>query len=159
MRLMTVLTLSLAGFLAGCGHFGALTPGQSGKDDVRASLGTPTEVRKDRNGDELWEYGGGAEGHEAYRVRIGSDGKVKDVTQLVTEERLMSVVPGRTNRDGVRDLLGPPAEQMRTRVGETWSWRYVLNGLAGHLVVSFNPDGTVRERGAVIDAINYDSAH
>lgn len=156
---LTTLVLSLSGFLAGCGHFGGLAPGQSGKDDVRASLGAPAEIRKDRNGDELWEYPGGAEGHEAYRVRIGTDGKVKEVTQLVTEERFMRVVPGQTTREGVRDLLGPPGEQMRTGIGETWSWRYELNSLRGHLVVSFNPDGTVRERGAVIDALIYDSAN
>ena len=159
MRLSTILALSLAGFLAGCSSTGSLVPGQSSQADVRARLGAPTEVRKDRNGDELWEYPGGAEGHESHLVRLGPDGKVKEVTQLLTEERLLSVVPGRTTRQDVRDLLGRPSEQMMTGVGETWSWRYVVNNLRGHLVVSFNADGTVRERGAIIDALNYDSAH
>jgi hypothetical protein len=158
MRLLTIFALSLAGFLAGCGSAGSLVPGQSSQADVRARLGAPTETRKDRSGDELWEYAGGAEGHESYLVRIGADGKVKEVTQLVTEERLLTVVPGRTTRQDVRSLLGRPSEQMMTGVGETWSWRYLVNNLRGHLVVSFNPDGTVRERGALIDAINYDSA-
>jgi hypothetical protein len=159
MRLLTILALSLAGFLAGCGSTGSLVPGQSSQADVRARLGAPTEVRKDRNGDELWEYAGGAEGHETYLVRIGADGKVKEVTQLVTEERLLTLVPGRTTRPEVRTLLGRPAEERMTGVGETWSWRYVADGgLRGHLYVSFNRDNTVRDRGAVIDAINYDSA-
>ena len=157
MRLLTILALSLTGLLTACGTPGSLVPGQSSQADVRASLGTPTETRKDRNGDELWAYAGGAEGSQSYLVRIGTDGKVKEVTQLVTEERLMSVVPGQATRQEVRELLGPPAEQLMTGVGETWSWRYVLNNLRGHLVVSFNRDGIVRERGALIDAINYDS--
>jgi hypothetical protein len=43
-------------------------------------------------------------------------------------------------------------------VGETWSWRYEIDGgLRGHLVVSFNADGTVRERGVVLDALKYES--
>jgi len=159
MRLLTVLSLSLAGFLAGCGSTGSLVPGQSSQADVRARLGAPTEVRKDRNGDELWEYAGGAEGHETHLVRIGADGKVKEVTQILTQERLLGLVPGKSTKQEVRELLGRPAEERRTGVGETWSWRYVVDGgLRGHLYVSFNPDSTVRDRGAVIDAINYDSA-
>jgi hypothetical protein len=157
MRLLTILALSLAGFLAGCSSTGSLVPGQSGQPDVRARLGAPTEIRKDRNGDELWEYAGGPEGHETHLVRLGADGKVKEVTQLITEERLMRVVPGSSSRQDVRGLLGRPSEQALTGAGEAWSWRYLLNNVAGHLVVTFNPDGTVRDRGAVIDAINYDS--
>jgi hypothetical protein len=160
MRLLTIFALSLAGFLAGCGSAGSLVPGQSSQADVRARLGAPTEVRKDRSGDELWEYAGGAEGHESYLVRIGADGKVKEVMQIVTQERLLGVVPGKTTKQEVRELLGRPAEARMTGVGETWSWRYVADGgLRGHLFVSFNPDSTVRERGALIDAINYDSAN
>jgi hypothetical protein len=158
MRLLTTVALSLAGLLAGCGSAGSLVPGQSSQADVRARLGAPTEARKDRNGDDLLEYAGGAEGEQAYRVRIGADGKVKEVTQLLSEERLMSVVPGKATRQEVRELFGPPSERLMTGVGETWSWRYAVNSLRGYLVVSFNADGTVRERGALIDAINYDSS-
>jgi outer membrane protein assembly factor BamE (lipoprotein component of BamABCDE complex) len=158
MKLSILAVPLLIGLLAGCAGIGSLVPGQATQADVRASLGTPTETRRDGN-DELWEYAGGAEGHESHLVRLGPDGKVKEVTQLVTEERLLTVVPGRTTRQDVRTLLGRPAEHLMTGVGETWSWRYAVNGLRGHLVVSFNPDGTVRERGAVIDAIYYDSAN
>jgi hypothetical protein len=158
MRIITLLSVLLAAFLPGCGGFGTLVPGQSTQSDVRASMGAPTEVRNDR-GDELWEYAGGAEGHETYRVRIGADGRVKEVTQIVTQERLLSLTPGKTTRQEVRELLGRPAEERMTGIGETWSWRTVVDGgLRGHLYVSFNANGTVRDRGAVIDAINYDSS-
>ncbi len=151
------LTPLLIALLAGCASVGGLVPGQSTQAEVRAALGTPTQIRRDGN-DELWEYSGGAEGHETHRVRLGADGKVKEVTQLVTEERLLSVARGKTTKQEVRELLGPPAEQRITGVGETWSWRYVVDGgLRGHLFVNFNPDSTVRDRGTVIDAINYDS--
>jgi hypothetical protein len=157
MRYSTLATPLVIGLLAGCAGGGNLVPGQSTQADVRASLGTPTETRKDRSGDELWEYSRAPEGHETHRVRLGADGKVKEVTQLITQERLMSVVPGSMNKQDVRDLLGRPSLQELTGVGEAWSWRYLLNNVAGYLVVTFNPDGIVRERGVVIDAINYDS--
>ena len=158
MRIFTLLSLSLAALLPGCGSVGTLVPGQSTPADVRASLGAPTDLWKDRNGDELWEYAGGAEGNESYRVRIGADGRVKEVTQLVTQERLLSLTPGKSTRQEVRDMLGRPGEQRMMGVGETWSWRYETGGgLRGHLVVSFNADGTVRERGSLIDAIQYDT--
>ena len=160
MKILPLSPLFLCLLLAGCVAPGGLVPQQSTNVDVRAALGNPTDVRFDRNGDELWEYTGGAEGHGSYLVRIGADGKVKEVMQIVTQERLLGVVPGKTTKQEVRELLGRPAEERMTGVGETWSWRYVADGgLRGHLFVSFNPDSTVRERGTVIDAINYDSAH
>jgi len=156
MRLATLFTL-LAALLGGCGTAGGLVPQQSTRDDVRARFGQPTDVRKEAGGDELWEYARGPEGFETHLVRIGGDGRVKDVTQLVTEERLMRVVPGETTKQGVRDLLGRPAEQMMTRVGETWSWRYRLNGQPGLLVVVFGPNDIARERYMMIDPYNSDS--
>ena len=145
--------------LAGCAGIDTLMPGQSTQSDVRARFGAPTEVRKDRNGDELWEYSGGAEGPETHLVRIGPDGKVKEVPQLVTQERLLTVRPGSTTKQEVLALLGRPAEERMTGVGETWSWRTVVpGGLRGHLFVTFNADSTVKDRGTVIDAINYDSS-
>ena len=156
MRLLTLSTL-LAALLAGCGAPGGLVPQQSTRDDVRASLGQPTDTRKDANGDELWEYARGPEGFQTHLVRIGADGRVKDVTQLVTEERLMRVVPGQTTKQGVRELLGRPSNQMMTGVGEAWSWRYQLNGQAGFLVVVFGPGDVARERFTMIDPYNSDS--
>jgi hypothetical protein len=156
MRIVTLLAVLAAAVLAGCG---TLVPGQSTQADVRARLGAPTDVTKDRNGDEVWEYAGGAEGHETHRVRIGADGKVKEVTQIVTQERLLTLMPGKSTKQDVRELLGRPAEERRTGIGETWAWRTVVDGgLRGHLFVTFNADSTVRDRGTVIDAINYDSS-
>ena len=153
MKLLSIPALLAVLLLAGCGSAGSLVPGQSSQADVRARLGAPTETRKDRNGDELWEYAGGREGTETYLVRLGPDGKVKEVTQLVTEERLMRVVPGQTIRQEVRDLLGKPSEEMMTGAGEAWSWRFNFGGSQlGHLVVTFNPDNTVKERMTIRDA-------
>ena len=151
-------TLSLSAFflgllLAGCVAPGGLVAQKSTNVEVRAALGNPTDVRFDRNGDELWEYALGPGGYETHLVRIGGDGKVKEVTQILTQERLMSITPGQTTKPEVRHLLGRPSDTSYPGTGEAWSWRYNQGGAQlGYLVVSFNPDNTVKERMLILDA-------
>jgi len=153
MRLATILTVMLfAGVLAGCASPRSFAPGSS-IVDVRARAGTPTDIRFDRNGDELWEYATGPEGTETYLVRVGLDGKVKEVTQLLTDEQLMKIVPVTMTKADVKHLLGQPSDQTFTGAGTVWSWRFKRGGVQpGYLTVRFNPDNTVMERIAIIDA-------
>jgi hypothetical protein len=115
-------------------------------------MGNPTDTRTDPNGDRLFEYATGPEGLNTYLVRIGADGKVKEVTQLLTEDRLARIVPSKTTKAEVRQLLGRPSYVDTYSVGLTWSWRYAKGGIQpGHLVVTFNTDDTVRDTIAIID--------
>lgn len=152
MRHATILTVMLfIAALAGCASPRAFAPGSS-IVDVLARAGPPTDVRFDRNGDELWEYATGPQGTETYLVRSGSDRKVKDVTQLLTDDQLMKIVPGTMTKAHVRNLLGRPSEQTFTGAGTVWSWRFKRGGVQpGYLTVRFNPDNTVMERIAIID--------
>ena len=153
MKLATALTmLSFAGILGACAGPGSLAPGQSTEADVRARMVTPTDTRTEPNGDKVWDYSTGPEGFYTHQVRIGADGRVRQVTQLLTEERLATIVPGKTTKAEVRNLLGRPMDNTNYRAGETWSWRYLRMGVSpGYMVVSFSPDGTVRERIVIID--------
>jgi SmpA / OmlA family len=153
MRLpVTLVLLSCITLLVGCANPRLLVVGQSTEADARARLGGPTDTRVDRNGDRLWAYTTGPEGFETHLVRFGPDGKVKEVTQLLTEDQLAKVVPGKTTKSEVRELLGPPTDEATLLAGLTWWWRYARYGIQpGYLVVSFNPDGTVRESIAIID--------
>jgi hypothetical protein len=153
MKLATTLTmLFCAALLSGCAGPGSLVSGQSTEADVRARLGTPTDTRAEPNGDKLWDYTTGPEGVETHRVRIGADGRVKDVSQLLSEDQLAKLVPGKSTMADVRNLLGRPAHDITYLGGPSWSWRFKRDGLQpGWLVVAFNPDGTVRDRFAVID--------
>jgi len=152
MKTLFISALSLLLLLTGCGTPRGLAPQQSRNVDVRAALGNPTDVRFDRNGDELWEYARGPGGYETHLVRFGADGTVKEVTQILTQERLMSITPGTTTKPEVRHLLGRPSETSYPGTGEAWSWRYNHGGAQlGHLVVTFNPDNTVKERMTVMD--------
>ena len=147
-----VLLLSIAA-LAGCAGPRAMVPGQSTIVEMRARVGTPTDIRFDRNGNELWEYARGPSGYETYLVRVGSDGKVKEVSQILTDDQLMKIVPGTMTKADARNLLGRPSDQTFTGAGTVWSWRYYRTGKQpGFLLVTFNPDNTVRERIAIMDA-------
>lgn len=153
MRVSAILVLlSCIGLIGGCANPRSLVPGQSTEADVRARAGTPTDTRVDRNGDKLWEYATGPEGLETYLVRIGADGKVKEVTQVLTEDQLDKVVPGRMTKADVRSLLGRPSDETNYRTGLTWSWRFRRSGVQpGYMVVTFNPDDTVKDKIVIID--------
>jgi hypothetical protein len=155
MKSLSALLLIM--LLAGCTVPGSITPQRSTSSEVRAALGNPTDVRFGRNGEELWEYARGPGGYETHLFRIGADGKVLEVTQLVSEERLVSLVPGKSTKAEVRNVLGRPSDISYPRTGEAWSWRHHLGGgQLGHLVVTFGPDGTVKERMVVRDVASGD---
>ena len=153
MRPATIFAVLLAiAALAGCASPGSFAPGSS-IVNVRARAGTPTDIRFDRNGDELWEYAQGPEGTETYLVRVGADGKVKQVAQILTDDQLMKIVPGTMTKADARNLLGRPSDQTFTGAGTVWSWRFKRDGVQpGYLTVRFNPDNTVMERIAIIDS-------
>ena len=114
MRLSTLMKVTLlATALAGCASPLSFSPGTS-IVEVRAKSGTPTDIRFDRNDDELWEYATGPAGYETYLVRFSIDGKVKDVAQLLTDDQLEKIVPGKMNKADVRNLLGRPTDETFT---------------------------------------------
>jgi len=145
------IAVIVGALLAGCASPSSVKPQQTTMTDVRARVGTPTDIRFDRNGDELWEYATGPSGYETFLVRFAADGRVKDVTQLITQERLMRVEAGKMTKADVRALLGRPSDESFTMSGTVWSWRYYDGAQTGYLAVSFNPDNTVRERMVLID--------
>jgi len=147
-----LIFLCCIALLGGCADPRFLVPGQSTTSDVRARLGTPTDTYTDRNGDQLWQYASGPEGFTTYQVRLGTDGRVKEVTQLLTEEQLAKVSPGTMTKAEVKNLLGRPTDETIYGAGLTWSWRFSLGGnQPGFLVVTFNPDNTVRDKIVIID--------
>jgi hypothetical protein len=148
----TLLWLSCIGLLGGCATGHSLVLGQSTEADVRAQMGAPGETRVEADGDRVWEYAKGPEGFYTYMVRMGPDGRVKEVTQVLTEERLARIVPAKTTRSEVRRLLGRPSYEDVYGAGLTWSWRYKKGDVhPGHLVVTFNRDDTVRDAIAIVD--------
>lgn len=151
MKLLTTLILMLAAVLIGCASPRSVGTGST-LVEMLARAGPPTDIRIDRNGDELWEYATGPQGHETYLVRAGADRRVKEVTQLLTDDQLQKIVPGKMTKADVRQILGMPSDVSFTGVGTVWSWRFKRDGSQlGYLTVRFNPDNTVMERIAIIE--------
>lgn len=146
-----MIVMALAAVLTGCASPRSFAPGAS-MVEVLAKAGPPSDIRIDRNGDELWEYATGPQGTVTYLVRSAADGKVKEITQMLTEDRMNTIVPGKMTKSDVRHILGKPSEVSYTAAGTVWSWRFRRDGVQlGYLTVRFNPDNTVYERIAIID--------
>lgn len=146
-----LLLVVCAAGLAGCAAPGSIVPKQSSASSVRDRVGLPTDIRFDRNGNELWEYATGPSGAETYLVRIGRDGHVQEVTQLLTQERFDRIQPGTTTKAEVRDLLGRPSDLRYLYSGLAWDWRVRLGPEWGHYAVRFDEAGIVREKMVLTD--------
>jgi hypothetical protein len=122
--LQRAVLLALLALAAGCANFAQLSPGTSSLQ-VEALVGAPTEMWKDADGSEVWEYPLGPFGVETYMVSFGPDRTVRQVRQVLTEETIIRLRVG-MSRDEVRRLLGKPREIRMFDLNneEIWSWRY-----------------------------------
>lgn len=145
------ILLLAAALLAGCAGVRSLVPHQSTAAQARDRLGNPTDIRFSPDGDELWEYARGPMGTETWLLRIGRDGKVKETVQLLTVERFERVVPGKSTKPEVRDLLGRPSDQSFFDGEAVWSWRVLVSPQRGWLHVRFTHEGVVKEKLLLLD--------
>ena len=137
---------------AACGGIQSVVPQQSSLPEVRNAMGRPTDIRFDRNGNELWEYATGPMGHQTYLVRAGMDGRVLDVTELITQPRFASIVRNSSTKEQVRELLGMPSELQYFGGEAVWSWRMRISPQWGYYSVRFNREGIAVETLVIMDA-------
>ena len=96
--------------LSACAGLGgpALAPGAP-EAEVLARLGQPTHVYQD--GDtRLLEYMRGPMGQTTNMARIGPDGRLQSLTQVLTMESFARIVPGVTRQEQVLRIVGAPSE-------------------------------------------------
>jgi len=149
-----LLLVLLASALAGCAGPRAIVPAQSTLADVRTRIGNPTDIRFDRNGDELWEFARGPMGTETYLIRATPDGHVKSVTQLLTEDQFAKIVVRNMTKRDVRYLLGRPSDESFLHNGTSWSWRGDFDGQRGYFVVHFDHNGVVLDKIIIFDSFD-----
>ncbi|TMG71211.1 MAG: hypothetical protein E6H80_12790 [Betaproteobacteria bacterium] len=78
--------------------YGGFTPGVSTMSEVRSKSGRPTDVRLS-SGAEIWEYATGPEGYETYVVVFDGNGVVRSAQQVLTEDNIHRLIPGKTTRE------------------------------------------------------------
>jgi hypothetical protein len=98
--------------LAGCASDGAgLKPGVSSAEEVVRSMGPPALEIANPDGSRNMAYPKGYFAGQTFMVKVGPDGLVQGVEQVLNEDTFRRIVPGLT-RDDVMRMLGPPVEVM-----------------------------------------------
>lgn len=122
MRTCTALLVLL---LAGCAGDGRnLEPGVHDAKAVRAAMGAPKEILKAPEGGEIWFYPRGRVGRETLRAELGPDGRLRRVEQVLHEKSFDRIVAGKTTREELRRMLGPPDHEWLAMNGAETNWEY-----------------------------------
>jgi hypothetical protein len=147
---MALTTVAAALAAAGCAGYysgSTLKPGVSTAADVEATMGHPAERIALRSGDSLWEYPRGPEGRQTYSVRVGRDGVVRRVSQVLTIENLAKLRVGQSTPASVERILGPPVQVSENHREQRAVWEYDMYADTRPVIVyvQFDPQGLLRE--------------
>lgn len=127
MKAWQVMWISLAlALLAGCAGWRGLSglqPGLDTRETVIERFGQPGMVWDDPDGGQSYEYSSQPYGNTCYMVRIGADGTVRAVDQVLDGAWLAKVERG-MSREQVRRLLGKERSvEFFSRLNEeVWDW-------------------------------------
>jgi len=139
----TTLAILFLGILTGCAIPSAIVPNTTTADELLQKLGQPTDKRARPAGGEFWEYAYGPEGTQTWLFEIDSGRMVRSATQLLTDERLQQVIPGKSTESEIRALLGTPRDMTRYGQETVWEWRVQIGPANGVYVVRFDNAGRV----------------
>lgn len=138
---MRLLAALLVVFLAGCVSDGTkLQPGVADAAAVRADMGAPAEVLKAVHGGEIWFYPRGRVGRQTFRVEFAPDGKLLNIDQVLYEKSFDRIIDGKTTREELRRLLGPPWQEWLSMNGWETIWDYHYWWAGQQWVVHFGLD-------------------
>jgi len=138
MRTFRLLILLLA---AGCVSDGrGLQPGVHDAPAVRAEMGAPGEVLKAPQGGEVWFYPRGRVARQTWRAEIGPDGRLRGIEQVLYEKNFDRIIDGKTTREELRLMLGPPNAEWLAMNGWETIWDYHYWWVSQQWVVHFGID-------------------
>jgi len=140
--------LAVAALAAGCAWYDGRTliPGRSTAAEVEDTMGRPAE-RRPSGSDSIWWYPRGPMGFHSYAVRIGADGVLLGIEQRLTVANVGKLVPGRSTREDVRELFGPPfvVSELPRLQREVWEYQLLEVDFKWKLWLQFSSDGLLRE--------------
>ncbi len=147
MALPLAIALAALVLASGCAYYGAnLRAGVSTESEVRRDMGVPAEVYDNADGSKRLAFPRGPLGVQTFMANISNDGRLQSLEQVLNEEHFDRIVVGRTTRDEVRRLIGPPAEVMEFPRLRQVAWTYRFKDLYNRLAdfsVMLDPAGTV----------------
>lgn len=145
------LILSASLLLAGCAAYdgGGLKPGAASLEEVHATMGQPAMQWQDPDGSRQLAYPRGPAGPHTFMVRVGPNGKVQSIENVLDEQHLAMIRAG-MGKDEVLRILGPSDPRMTAyfaaRDELVWDWRYIAYaGIYMRMMVLFDASsGKVR---------------
>ena len=144
------LLLGLVALIGGCDpqRVAKLEEGVSTEVEVRKQFGDPVTITVEPDGTKTMDYPRQPEGWTNYVIKIGPDGKMSSLRQLLTADNFARVQPGLGQLE-VRNLLGRPAKQQRfdLKKEEVWDWRFKQGQESKMFSVTFNAEGKVTTTG------------
>jgi outer membrane protein assembly factor BamE (lipoprotein component of BamABCDE complex) len=141
----------LASFLlalatAACASYGgsSLQPGST-ESEVRSTMGAPAAEFTNTDGTRDLFYPRGPMGTDTFRAKLGPDGVMRDLRNVLTDDTFRNVVPGMTEQDILR-MIGPPGKTMPFPISNTHAWDYHYKDTWGNdaiFSVTFDAKGIV----------------
>jgi hypothetical protein len=127
MKLWIALLSSI--LLAACASYSGsgLKPGEARLDDVQALMGAPAMRWQDADGSVQLAYPRGPVGYHTFMVKLGPDGRLQSIVNVLEPESFARIRPGLT-KDEVLRVLGPPDYSLtvyfKARDELVWDWRF-----------------------------------
>jgi hypothetical protein len=133
----------LACALAGCADVATIAPGTP-SDQVASSAGKPNRIWPEANGAASWEYTQQPSGRAAYMVRIGADGRVTRVDQVLDWPFFNQLTPGMKANE-IEHVLGRPysVTYMPVIDRNVMAWRWVETVWKRCFFAYLSRDGTL----------------
>ena len=149
MRLWSALIASV--LLVGCASYSGsgLKPGEARLEDVQSVMGLPAMRWQNGDGTVQLAYPRGPMGYHTFMVKLGSDGRLQSITNVLEPAGFSQIHPGMA-KDEVLRVLGPPnydaTSYFSTRDELVWDWRFCSDFYAASRfqVLFDNTLGTVR---------------
>ncbi|MEO8136075.1 MAG: hypothetical protein ABI831_19135, partial [Betaproteobacteria bacterium] len=121
LRSLVAFPLMLA---AGCANLPSVATGTPAVA-VEAQAGKPFRVWQEPGGGASWEYPTGPSGSYTYMVRVGGDGKVSRVDQVLDWPTFNTLVTGMPMTEVEHTLGRPWGKVTYPLTGQTaWAWRW-----------------------------------
>jgi hypothetical protein len=115
--------------LAACVSYsgGSLKPGEARLEDVHSLMGPSAMRWQDADGSVQLAYPRGPLGYHTFMVKIGPNGRLQGITNVLDPAGFAHIRPGMT-KDEVLRVLGPPDYKLtvyfKARDELVWDWRF-----------------------------------